>query len=136
MINSLPATKKKNSSLALRLLLTGSVLLALASCASTPLPPTQQLQAAELAITNAEQAGVADYASSELNQAREKLAAAHTAVDTEEMVLAQQLADESRVSAELATARAEVFKAKAVNAEMEQSLNTLKQELLRNSGTR
>lgn len=137
MINPLPETKTTpHTGLALRLLLTGSVLLALASCASVPLPPTQQLQAAELAITNAEQARVADYASQDLNQAREKLAAAHTAVDAEQMVLAQQLADESRVSAELASAKAEELKARAVNVEMQQSLNTLKQEMLRNSGTR
>src|SRR6187551_2685090 len=118
----------------LRMLFAGAALLALFACVSTALPPTQQLQAAELAITNAEQARVADYASPDLNQAREKLAAARTAVVSEEMVLAQQLADESRASAELASAKAEMIKAKAVNDEMQQSINTLKQELLRNSG--
>jgi len=46
------------------------------------------------------------------------------------------VADESRVSAELASARAEVIKAKAVNDEMQQGLDTIKQELLRNSGSR
>lgn len=109
-------------------------LLALTACASTPQPPTQQLQAAELAITGAEQAGVADYASVELNEARTKLAAAHTAVDTAEMLLAERLADEARVSAELATAKAEMLEAGEVNEDMQRSLDVLRQELQRNPG--
>src|SRR5687768_547153 len=94
-------------------------LLLLGACASAPLPPTQQLQAAELAITNAEQARVADFAAEDLNRAREKLAAANVAVQAEEMVNAGYLADEARVSAELATAKTEMLKARAVNEEME-----------------
>lgn len=139
MINVLPAATATRPALhfrPVRLLVAASVLMALVACTTTMPPPTQQLQAAELAITTAEQAGVADYASSDLNQAREKLVAAHTAVDVEKMTLAQQLADESRVSAELATAKAGALKAKAVNVEMQQSLTTLKQEILRNSGNR
>jgi hypothetical protein len=112
----------------------GTLLLSMAACASTPMPPTQQLQAADLAITNAEQAGVADYASQDLTEAREKLSAANVAVQARKMLLARQLADESRVSAELATAKASAGKAKVVNDEMLKSINTLKQEMLRNTG--
>jgi hypothetical protein len=118
----------------LRKLTLGAVLLSLAACASTPMPPTQELQAAELAITNAEQARVADYASQDLNQAREKLAAANIAVQKREMLQARQLADESRVSAELATAKASMTKAQQVNEEMQKSITTLKQEMQRNTG--
>lgn len=107
---------------------------ALSACASAPQPPTQELQAAELAITGAEQAGVADYASVELNEARTKLAAAQTAVDSDEMVLAERLAHEARVSAELATARAEMLEAREVNEDMRRSIDVLRQELQRNSG--
>ena len=120
----------------LRVVLLCSGLLLLGACASTPLPPTQQLQAAELAINNAEQARVADFAAEDLNRAREKLAAANAAVQQEEMVNAAYLADEARVSAELASARTEMLKARAVNEEMQKSIDTLKQELLRNTGTR
>lgn len=119
----------------LRLVLAGTLALALGACASTPLPPTGQLQAAELAITSAEQARVADFASPELSEAREKLVAARTAVQEEQMVLAQQLADESRVSAELASAKAELIKARMVNEEMQKNIDTLKLEMLRNTGT-
>ncbi len=108
----------------------------LASCATTPQPPTQALQAAELAITNAEQARVADYASAELNEARENLAAANSAVLVNEMVLAQRLAEQSRVNAELASARSEMIKAKAINDDMKRSIDTLKLEMRRNTGAR
>jgi len=116
------------------LILPCAILLAMAACSSTPPPPTQQLQAAELAITKADQARVADYASPELNQAREKLTAARAAVHEEKMERGGQLADESRVSAELAYARAEVVKARKVNDDMQKSIDTLKSEMSRNSG--
>jgi hypothetical protein len=105
--------------------------LALPACATAPEPPTQALQAAESAIASAEQARVADYASAELRQAREKLAAARTAVRDEEMVR-----EESRVHADLASAKAEEIKSKAVNDEMQKSIDTLKQEMQRVSGGR
>jgi hypothetical protein len=115
---------------------TVSGFLALAACATTPEPPTQALQAAESAIASAEQARVADYASAELREAREKLAAARTAVRDEEMVSARYLAEESRVHADLASAKAEEIKSKAVNDEMQKSIDTLKQEMQRVSGGR
>ena len=111
-------------------------LLSFSACATTPQPPHEALQAAELAISSAEQARVADYASSELSQAREKLAAARTAVRNEQMTEAKYLAEESRVHAELASAQAEEIKAKSVNDEMQKSIDTLKQEMQRSSGAR
>jgi uncharacterized membrane protein len=120
----------------LRLLTVMAGMFLLAACASTPEPPTEQLRAAQQAITTAEQARVADYASPELNEARLKLASANTAVAQKEMVLAQQLAEQSRVNAELASAKAEMLKAKAVNEEMQKSIDTLKQEMQRNTGVR
>ena len=120
------------SPLFLALALTGS--LAVTACASAPVPPNEALQAAELAIVNAERARVADYASPELGQARDKLAAARAAVEAEKMVLALRLAEQSRAEAELATAKAEVAKATVVNQEMVKSIDTLKQEMQRNAG--
>lgn len=111
-------------------------LLALAGCAATPQPPHRALQSAEMAITQAERTRVAEYAPAELNQAREKLAAARTAVRNEQMVEAETLAEESRVHADLASARAEMIQAKAVNVEMQKSIDTLKQEMQRSSGER
>ncbi|MGK2940503.1 MAG: DUF4398 domain-containing protein [Immundisolibacter sp.] len=107
-------------------------LLTLAACASTPQPPNVALQAAELSIANAEQARVAGYQSPELGKARVKLAAARAAVRQKKMALAQSLAEQSRVHAELASARADLFKVKAANDEMLKNTDTLKQEMRRN----
>ncbi|WP_405219973.1 MULTISPECIES: DUF4398 domain-containing protein [Lentisalinibacter] len=114
--------------------LSAAGLLVLAGCATAPVPPTQALQAAESAISNAEQARVADYASSELTTARTKLASANTAAREERMIDAEYLAIESRTHAEVALARAEELKAKAVNDDMQQSIDTLKQEMQRATG--
>lgn len=106
----------------------------LAGCSSPPKAPDQELQAAELAIATAEQARVADYASPELGEAREKLTAARTAVAKEEMTTAARLAEKSRADAELAIAKAAAAKAQDINDELGKSANTLEQELKRNSG--
>ncbi|MDP3608951.1 MAG: DUF4398 domain-containing protein [Methylophilus sp.] len=133
----------QNHSLALRLpsVITGKLigtamvsLLLLGGCASKPVPPTAELQAAEQAITSAERARVADYASVELSEARDKLSAARSAVQEEKMVKAQRLAQQSRVDAELASAKAEVAKARVVNEQMQKGTDTLKQEMQRTTG--
>lgn len=105
----------------------------LVACASTP-PPTQQIAAAELAITHAEQAQVADYASPELSDAREKLTAARAAVAEKNMTTAARLAQQAQLNADLASAKATVAKAKAVNDEMQKSTSVIKQEMQRNPG--
>jgi ribosome-associated translation inhibitor RaiA len=110
--------------------------LALAGCATPPVPPTEELQAAESAISNAEQARVADYASAELTTARQKLALANTAARNNEMVKAEYLAIESRTHAEVALARAQELRAKAVNDDMQKSIDTLKEEMKRATGAR
>lgn len=113
------------------IVLSGAVL---AGCSSQPKAPDQALQAAELAIATAEKARVADYASPELGEARDKLTAARAAVAKEEMVSAARLAEKSRADAELAIAKADAAKAQAVNDELGKNINTLEQELQRNSG--
>lgn len=115
--------------------------LMLAACASVPPPPIAALKAAETAIATADRERVADHASPELNEARQNLTAARAAAakadaSEEDMVLAQRLAEQARVNAELATAKAESMKAKAVNDEMQKSIDTLKQEMQRNTGAR
>lgn len=117
----------------------GSALL-LAACASTPPEPTVALKAAEQAIAAADRTRVADAASPELSEAREKLTAAQAAVQDknldQRMVVAERLALESRVDAELAFAKIEMSKAKAVNDEMKRSTDTLAQEMQRTSGVK
>lgn len=119
-----------------RWLMASLLVLAVAACASTPEPPTDALQAAQLAIESAEQARVADYAARDLGAAREDLAQARVAVQDEEMVRARRLAERSRASAELATARASEARNREINAELQKTIDALEQELQRNSGGR
>jgi hypothetical protein len=127
-------TATQNHGLSLRLLPALAALVLLSSCASTPMPPTSDLQAAEQAIDSAERARVADYASVELSVARDKLTAARGAVQEKNMTQAQRLAQEARVDAELASAKAEVAKARVVNEQMQKGTDTLKQEMQRKTG--
>lgn len=106
----------------------------LMACAAEPQPPNEALQAAEQAISSADKARVADSSSPDLSEAREKIAAARNAAQQKQMVAGQRLAEQSRVAAELALARIEANKAKAVNTEMMKSNDSLNQEMQRNTG--
>lgn len=111
-----------------------AMFLVLAACAAAPVPPTNELLAARAAIDSAEQARVADYASPELGEARDKLAAANAAVQLEEMTTAKRLAEQSKADAQLALAKAQATKARLVNEEMLTSTASLKEEMQRNRG--
>ncbi len=111
-------------------------LVMLAGCATEPPSPQAALQAAELAIADADQARVADYASLELTEARSKLNAARSAERQEKMVLALRLAEQSEVEARLASAKAEMLKEQAVNDDMKDNIDTLKNEMERNFGVK
>lgn len=121
-------------SAAWRFVASAALVLAITACAAAPVPPNRELQAAQTAIDSAEQARVADYASPELGQARDKLSAARSAVQQEDMAGARRLAEQSQVDAQLALARTQATKAKMVNEEMLMSTQSLKQEMQRNTG--
>lgn len=134
MTQTITRTFRLRSKSALRIAIAITGAMALTACSSGPRPPNEALQAADQAIESAEQARVADYASPELGVAREKLNEARLAVQREDMELAQRLAEQSRVAAELALAQAQASKATVVNDEMKKSTKTIKQEMQRNPG--
>lgn len=107
----------------------------LAACASTPPPPTAALEAARQSIASAEQVRATEDAPLELSRAREKLDAANNAVDNENMLAAERLANEARVLAELAFARAEMADARRVNQEIARTTDVLREELQRDRTT-
>ncbi len=109
-------------------------ILLLSACASAPPPPTQEMTAAEQSMVDAEQARVSQYALPELQEARAKLAAARTAILNKEMEKARRLALEASAGIKLASAKADLAKAEAVNADMKKNLHILKEELQRTSG--
>jgi len=106
-------------------------LMFLAACATAPVAPDSALDAARVAISNAEKAEAGQFAGAELGEAREKLALADGAVKDESMVVAERFAEESRVQAELASARTAAAKAVAVNKEMERGAVALTEEMQR-----
>ncbi len=106
----------------------------LAACASTPPAPTVALTAAQLAITNAERADAGKYAAGQLAEARDRLSSANSAVAANHMIIAERLANEARVEADLASAATAQVKAQAVNAQMQRANQNLKEELHRNVG--
>jgi TolA-binding protein len=110
----------------------GSLLLG--ACASTAPVPTASLDAARLAISNAERGEAGQYAASELAEARTELRSADGDVTQMRMVDAERMANQSRTEAELALATAGQKKAQAVNDEMQQSAGILIQEMQRNTG--
>lgn len=107
--------------------------LMMTACASTP-APTAQIQAAQQAIAAAERTDASRHAAAELGEAQARLASANSAVQAKEMEAAARLADESRVEAELASARTASVKARMVNDEMKRSTVTLIDEMQRNTG--
>ena len=84
-----------------------------------------------MAISNAEKAEAGQFAAAELGEARAKLALADSAVREESMIVAERFAQESRVQAELASARTAMVKAAAVNKEMERGADALSDEMQR-----
>jgi hypothetical protein len=125
-----------NAHRAVRLPLAAAVtaLFILGACASTPPAPTASLQAAQQAISAAEQANAGKFAPNELGAARTRLASANEAVTSKKMIEAERLADQSRADAELASAKTTAVQAKAVNDEMARSTISLVEEMQRNSG--
>jgi hypothetical protein len=123
----------------LRIALSGVLVLAAAAAfADSPPDPASNIQAAQQAIANAERVDAASHAGVELGEARGKLAAAQRAAnekhDEEQQIAAQQFADEARAEAELAAARADAFKANAVNQDIKRSTATLIEEMQRKTG--
>ena len=112
--------------------------MAVVGCATTPPPPDAAIQAADIAITNADKEQASQFAPAELQSARDKVAAARAAIahDPEEndVVRARRLADEAQADAELASARGRDGRAEAVNADLQKNIDILRQELQRKSG--
>jgi hypothetical protein len=103
---------------------------ALSGCGSGATKTGDTLDAAELAVARAEQSRVGDYDSIDLRQAQDKLAAAHAAARTAELnkdgkaaEQARWLAQEARVDAELASARAQQSKIQAVLLQKQRSID-------------
>lgn len=110
--------------------------LLLGACASTPEAPPASLTEARDAIATAEQSDARQYASSELDEAIRKLALAENAISSEELLDAEQFANESRITAELALAKTTAAKADEINRQMIRDADALDEEMSRTGDQR
>lgn len=91
----------------------------------------QDLARARASITEAEQAGAAEFGSAQLTLARDKLRAAENAAEDGAAERAQWLAVEADLDADLATAITRNQQTQALVTEVESGLRTLEDELRR-----
>ena len=105
-----------------------------AGCASAP-PATDNLAVAKSSVASAEQAGAVQSAPTELSNARDKLATAEKASDARNAKLAARMADQANVDARFAEAKAAADRSHKAAAELDASLQALKQESMRSTSS-
>lgn len=103
----------------------------LTACAVTPAAPTAQIAASRTAVDQARMAGASEAAPIEYNTARDKLARAEAAYQSQDYTRAIRLAREAEVDAQLAQARTSATRSQEALAEIEASTRALQDELNR-----
>ena len=99
--------------------------LALGACASETPPPIADLAVTSSTIDDAEHNGAVEFAPLQLQEARDKLAAAQQAVRADDNNLATSLAAEAAVEAKLAQVTTEAGHAQKSAVAVQQTINTL-----------
>ena len=113
-----------------KLLLTAPLVLLLAACASSP-PAAPNIETSAASIDAARSAGATDLAAVDLNNARAKLDRARALSQAGNQREATRLAHEADVDAQLARARATAERSKRAVAELDASLQSLREEISR-----
>lgn len=106
------------------------------ACASAPITADTSMPAASEAIDRAEQADSRQYAPGLLDQAKQKLERAAAAFEEKEYVEAEQLAQQAKITAELAVAKTQSVKAENINREMARGDQALTEEMRRQGDSR
>lgn len=102
---------------------------------STPRQPAQEVEKADLAIASANTSGAPTDAPLELELAREKAEKAKSAIRAHDFELAQRMAEQAQVDAQLAQAKAESESARTSASELEQTISVLRDEAARGVGS-
>ena len=92
----------------------------------------QAIKRAEATIKEAESGGAFEQGGADLNRAREKLAKAQEAAEDGDEEIAERLAIEAELDAEVAVATAGNQEMQAALSELQESIRTLQDELRRN----
>lgn len=103
-----------------------------------PMEVTQQMARTEAVLQQAESAGTQELALAELQLARNKLADARAAYDKESEDgdrEAMRLARQAEVDVQFAVAKAQAERQRAATREVQQGVETLRDEARRNTGT-
>lgn len=106
-------------------------LVGITACASTDDRPDAKLAIAQSSIEQAQRAGANEHAAQPLSAAREKLSAAQAAVARDEMLVAERLAEEAALDAELAGAMTRTRKAELAVEELNDTIEVLREEIAR-----
>lgn len=104
-----------------------TALLLLGACAGGD-PPRAEMGAADAAIVAAQNAGAAERAPVELNNARMKYQSATAAINDEEYDRAARLAREAEIDAQLAAAKAQAESSRAAAEQVRRDATTLRQD--------
>lgn len=110
--------------------LSALVLCVTLGCASVP-PPTEQMAVTKLAITNAMEAGSAEFAAEDLRNAQEKMSQANLAMSREDYPKARWLAEQAQTDARLAEKKSQAAKALRAAATTDEDRRVLREELNR-----
>lgn len=100
---------------------------ALGACASMP-DPKPEIASARALVTQAEQSGAAEFASRDIETARDRLRLAEDADKAHRDDEAQRYADEASVNAKLAIARTDAAKAEQSAGESAKGVDALREE--------
>lgn len=105
------------------------VVIFVGGCAASEPSPLKSIWAAQATIARAERARVNLYAPSELNQARKILSRARLAMKKEQNKDAEQMAQQSLVTAQFAFVKAEMRKAEKINESLRNDIELLNHTL-------
>ncbi|MGM0769179.1 MAG: DUF4398 domain-containing protein [Pseudomonadota bacterium] len=102
---------------------------ALGGCASPGEPPESELRSAETSIQQAVSSDARDFEPVLLNQAQNKVADAEELIEEEKYQQAERLLEQAAVDAQLAGARSDTAKAEEAVAEINRSIESLRQRI-------
>lgn len=98
-------------------------------CSSMKTPATVDVAVSREAVSNAADAGAAQYAPMELKSAQDKMAAANKAMAAKDYALAHDLATQAQADAKLAQSKANSAKATAAADAVQDDVRILREEL-------
>jgi hypothetical protein len=123
---------KEDKSILMRGAVIAAAVLAMAGCASTPIP-NEKIALAKASVQRAEQSGAPEFAPVELAAARDKLTRAEKAAADREAQPATMLAEQANADAQLAEATAIQQRSHKAATEFDASMQALRQESMRSS---